>query len=343
MNKGMVRLRQGRLSEGLREYEYRKQTHAYPRRNYAAPKWNGRPMPGKTLLVMPEQGLGDMIQFVRYLPLVKQQSEARILFECQRELIELFSGVDGYDEIVTRTDVFTPPDLPYDAHVSLLSLPFMLGLSNESDITAKIPYIPIDPVRKQQWAERLAGYPGIKVGLRWAGNPEFPADSRRSCRLEDLAPLAMVPGATFISLQQEAIPEAGAGKPGDLNLIDVSRHLTDFADTAALIASLDIVVSTCTSVAHLAGAVGAQVLMALGWDADWRWMQEREDSPWYPQMRLFRQPGLGDWNSVYTRIARQLDLLSNVRHATVLDDSVQIPSRASVAGPGIPIPCRGYS
>jgi tetratricopeptide (TPR) repeat protein len=302
-------LKRGDWAEGWRRYESRLRIARVAWRKLEGPQWDGEPMPGKTLLVAPEQGLGDVLQFVRYLPMAKERSGARILFECQAELMSLLKSCDGFDEIVQRAPDFSTPTLPYDAHIPLLSLPYLFG-TDESSIPADVPYLDVDAERKAAWRDKLADCRGLKVGLRWGGNTNFPGDRTRSCRLADLAPLAGVKGVTFISLQQDNRAEETANPPEGMEIRDFSGDLTDFTETAALISSLDLVVSTCTSVLHLAGGMGASSWAALSFDADWRWLMDREDSPWYPTMRLFRQRRQGDWGFIFSEMATELAKLA---------------------------------
>jgi hypothetical protein len=262
-------------------------------------------MPGKSLLVCVEQGLGDTLQFVRFLPQAQARSQARILLECQPSLVDLLAGCPGIDTILSVTPGEAVPKVTYDAHIPLLSLPLILGI-DEANLPGPIPYIPIPAHRRAAWAERLGSSEGLRVGLVWAGNPGFPDDRNRSCALSQLAPLAQVPGVTFYALQKGEPARQAQNPPAEMRLIDFSADLRDFTDTAAAIQNLDLVISTCTSVPHLAGALGAPVWLALQFAADWRWMLDREESPWYPSMRLFRQPRPGDWASVFTRMAEAL-------------------------------------
>jgi Flp pilus assembly protein TadD len=317
MNIGMIELRRGNLVDGFRDFEHRPLSGGYSKPTFGVPRWDGRPVPGKTLLVTAEQGLGDQIQFVRFLAEAKERSGARVMLQCLPELVGLFRGIAGCDEVVAvdprrneRDRLLDEPagcfEPEYDLYVPMLSLPHVLGTAAEEEIPAAVPYLSVDPATKAKWAERIAGYPGLKVGIRWAGRPEHPGDRRRSCRLDQLAPLAALEGVTLISMQKDRLSDADAAAMSRLGIVDVADRLTDFTETAALIANLDVVVSTCTSVAHLAGALGARLMIALGWYADWRWMLDRDDTPWYPTARLFRQPALGDWASVYERIAAEL-------------------------------------
>jgi hypothetical protein len=268
---------------------------------FAEPPWDGRPLEGRTLLLHAEQGFGDAIQFIRYLPLAAERG-GRIIIECQAQLQRLFQINAGGSQIVASGQPM--PD--FDSHCPLLSLPWVFGttLASVPDI---VPYLRADAENVGSWRQRLAEHSQVvKVGLVWSGNPAHKNDRCRSMTLARLAPLAQTRGVRFFSLQKgEAATEARTPPPG-MELIDWTEELTDFADTAALIAHLDLVIAVDTAVAHLAGAMGKPVWTLLPFVPDWRWLLEREDSPWYPSMRLFRQPFWGDWDSVIERVADEL-------------------------------------
>jgi len=296
----------GDFLQGWEEYEWRWKTKdaAFPERNFAQPQWDGSPLEGRTLLLHAEQGLGDAIQFIRYLPLVAQNG-GNIVLECQPELQRLFQRM--------------APDLPvlamgqalpaFDVHCPLMSLSrvFSTDLGN---IPQTVPYLHADAAEAALWGERLAGLgSSLKVALVWAGNPTNKNDRKRSLKLASLAPLAEVPGVRFISLQKGDATAEARTLPAGVALIDVAEDLKDFADTAALLANLDLVISVDTAVVHLAGAMGRPVWTLLPFAPDWRWLLGRADSPWYPTMRLFRQPAIGDWDAVIAEVREQLQLL----------------------------------
>lgn len=279
----------GQMREGFAESEWR---HIPAR--YAAPAWTGESRLGGTLLIMIEQGRGDVLQFLRYVPLAAQRM--RVVMETAPSLRRLAAGVPGIaalfspGETVPEHDVFCP----------LLSLPHVLGLDEAPlGMDAENPYLHPDPDDIARWAERVARLPGRKIGLVWAGSGELPLDRRRSVppALFDVLPTADI---SFVSLQK--VPVA---KPG-LKLTDWTGELQDFADTAALIVNLDLIISVDTAVAHLAGALGKPVWLLNRFDADWRWLLEGEGSAWYPSLRQFRQPRLGDWRSVMAAVAQAL-------------------------------------
>jgi Tfp pilus assembly protein PilF len=305
-NLSLVFLLTGRLRQGWPGYERRWQTRqlSHERRDFPQPLWQGQASPGRTLLLHGEQGFGDILQFCRYAPLARAKG-VRIVLEVPAALRRLLDGPAGCDLVVTRGD----PLPPFDFHCPLLSLPLMLGTQSLADIPASIPYIRPETALTALWAKRLGarsdGRP--RVGLVWAGAPrsDSPAqaafDRRRSLPPAALARLLAIPGLCFFSLQKGIV--AGPG------LIDFMAEMTDFADTAALIANLDLVISVDTAVAHLAGAIGKTVWLLNRFDTDWRWLTERDDTPWYPTMRIFRQRLRGDWNGVIDDVAQALAAL----------------------------------
>ena len=302
-NRSLALLQMGDFERGWKEYEWRwRKKDARPRK-CTQPAWDGSPLEGRTILLWSEQGLGDAIQFARYASLVQARG-GRVVLECLNIVRELFSGMAGADQVVAEGSQ-TPP---FDVHAPLMSLPFLLG-TTRSTVPATVPYLSADPQRVEVWRQRLAEVGGFRVGIVWQGNPFHKWDRHRSVPLWRFAPLADLPGVTLVSLQKGpgteqlegfsrfrvVVPEtAPMGTPGA------------FADTAALIANLDLVVTVDTAVAHLAGALGAPVWVALAALSDWRWLRDRDDSPWYPTLRLFRQPQLGDWGSVFERMAKML-------------------------------------
>jgi len=294
-NLAQTLLVRGEFERGWEEFEWRWKCkdRPSPPRNFAQPEWDGSPLEGRTLLLHTEQGFGDNLQFIRYLPLVAQRG-GEIIVECYAELQRFFQQLNGRCRIVARGQA-----LPnFDVHLPLLSLPRLFA-TNLTNIPKTIPYLHADAEETGRWQQRLAGYSAFtKIGLAWAGSPTHQNDRNRSILFAKLAPLIRMPGARFFSLQK--------GNQAARELIDWSAELKDFADTAALIANLDLVIAVDTAVVHLAGAMGKPVWTLLPFAADWRWLLEREDSPWYPSMRLFRQPALGDWDSVIKRVADEL-------------------------------------
>jgi tetratricopeptide (TPR) repeat protein len=300
-NKAFIQLLAGNWAEGWRESEWRWRLKSFEPYPYIGPLWDGCDLSGKTILLHCEQGMGDSLQFIRYAPLVKAKG-GRVLLACPTPLAALFSTAEGIDEILPAGAMPT-----HDAHAPLLSLPSIFGTTPDT-VPAKIPYLWADKAKTAVWRERLAGIAGLKVGLVWAGNPNYKMDRLRSPRLEPLLPMLDVPGAHFFGLQQGDGRRDLEGRAMPPNFTDLAGDIHDFADTAAIMANLDLVISSCTAPAHLAGALGRPVWIMLTKEADWRWMLDRPDSPWYPTARLFRQAVAGDWAAV---VAAMKDALAD--------------------------------
>ncbi|OYQ31477.1 hypothetical protein CHU95_20215 [Niveispirillum lacus] len=300
---GTCLLLKGKIQAGFAAYEWRKKLREFraPAQAYPSPAWEGGDPAGRTLLLHDEQGLGDGIQFARYAPLLAGLG-ARVFVECAAPLRRLFASLPGVAGVLTTGQ----PLPPHDAHAPLLSLPYLL---NEAVEPTFAPYLSAEPALVERWAARLGRDDGVKVGLVWAGNPEFKDDRRRSPGLAALLPLLSVPGVRFVALQK------GGGRadlalltpqsPG-LQFTDLGPEITDFADTAAIMANLDLVISSCTAPAHLAGALGRRTWTILPLNADWRWRDHGDRTNWYPSMTLFRQDCAGDWEPVVGRMRAAL-------------------------------------
>jgi Tfp pilus assembly protein PilF len=301
-NASLIQLRGGDFAGGWRGYEWRwrKADWADRRRSFPVPLWLGKePINGKTILLHAEQGFGDTIQFVRYVPLVARHG-AHVILECPAELVPLIRGVDGLTQIV-RHGAALPP---YDLYCPLLSLP--LAFETEMvTIPANVPYLRTDTARIVQWHGRLPENGRLRVGICWAGASAHLNDRQRSIPLERFAKLLSVPSIDFVSLQKE-VSANDAAILHQQGVIQFGQEFGDFADTAAVIAMLDLVITVDTSVAHLAGAMGKAVGLLLSFSPDWRWMLDRTDSPWYPTMRLFRQTVPGDWTGPIERARGEL-------------------------------------
>ncbi len=301
VNRGLALLISGRWSDGWPAFDWRWQTAQMApfRRDFTAPLWDGRDMPDAMLLIHAEQGLGDSLQFIRYLPMLTGRV-GRIIVECQPPLLALLRGVAGYDVLVAAGEPL--PD--FDVHLPMLSLPGVCR-TEVASIPGDTPYLTVPETATVALPE---AHGKLKVGLVWAGNPRNPADRRRSTALDRLTPLLDVEGCAFYSLQvgPEAAQITTAGL--DDRITDLSPQLTDFAATAAAVAQLDLVISVCTATAHLAGGLATPLWILLSAHADWRWLRDREDTPWYPTARLFRQQSLGDWDELATRVAAALAL-----------------------------------
>jgi hypothetical protein len=291
----------GRFEQGWPGYEWRwkvEEFGALPPLHQ--PQWDGSPLEGRTILIRTEQGLGDTLQFIRYIPLVHRRG-GRVILLSQPPLTRLQACIPGVERLLAHGD----PVPEFDVHVPLLSLPGLLGTRLET-VPADVPYLEAEPPLVEAWRHRLGSYPGFKVGIVWQGNPKYLQDRARSTCLAQFAPLARVPGVHLFSLQKGPGAEQLTARTEWFPVTDLGSGLADFADTAAVLKHLDLVVSVDTSVAHLAGALGLPVWVALPHAADWRWLMGRDDSPWYPTMRLFRQTGPGQWEDVFRRIAEAL-------------------------------------
>ena len=300
-----VRLYLGDFAGGWRGYEWRwGGTMAGQRRKLAAPLWLGEgDVAGKTILLHAEQGFGDTIQFVRYAPLLAARG-ARVVLEVQAQLVRLLSGMVGVAQVLPRK----APLPPFDLHCPLLSLPLAFGTVLES-IPAAVPYIapPHDPAASS--SDRLAqtradGRP--RVGLVWSGERAHDNDLNRSIRLETLSPLLDLPHTQFVSLQHDLRDKDAPFLHARADIVQIGHKFSDFADTAAAIAQLDAVIAVDTAVAHLVGAMGKPLFLLLPFAADFRWLRERGDSPWYPTARLFRQRRFGDWSGAVEALCREL-------------------------------------
>jgi tetratricopeptide (TPR) repeat protein len=303
--RAFVRLREGRLEEAWDDYEARLDAQRAgsdrelsllvdPAR-LTGEAWDGGPRNGRSLLVYPEQGQGDAIQMVRYAALLA--GDGPVFWAAPPSLRRLLTGVAGIDRLLAPEDEIAPHDL----HCSVMSLPRLFRTSLAT-IPGGVPYLRADPAETAIWRTRLGGYTGRKIGIAWQGNPDYLLDRLRSISPEHLRVLDGTRDAVFVSLQLPR-PEV----PPPLPLIDLTAELTDFADTAALIAALELVVTVDTSVAHLAGALGRPVWLLNRFNTDWRWLMDRSDSPWYPTMRIFRQTAPRDWDSVLIQARTVLD------------------------------------
>jgi tetratricopeptide (TPR) repeat protein len=304
VKRGMVWLQQGKLDKGWPEYEWRLQVDEIPKRNFTQPLWDGSPLDGRTILLHAEQGLGDTIQFMRYAPLVRERG-GRPIIECQKSLVPLLSRCPGIEQVVPLGSALPP----FDLQAPLLSLPGIFGTAL-STVPAAVPYLFPDPELVVRWREELSKLEGIRVGIAWQGNPKYSHDKRRSIPLKFFGSFSRVAGVQFISLQKGVGTEQLSGLPEGLRVLDLGDRLDEaagpFMDTAAIMKNLDLVITSDTAIPHLAGALGVPVWLALASVVDWRWLIDREDCPWYPTMRLFRQEEPGKWEHVFERMASEL-------------------------------------
>jgi len=304
LNRAVTWLRKGRFHQGWHEFQWRQLCENYRLPPLPAPLWDGSPMPDRCLLLHSEQGLGDTIQFIRYARLAKQRCGSLIV-QCQPGLAPLLSRCPGVDRVIVRGE-----SLPeYHVQAPLMSLPDIFG-TELGTIPAEVPYLLADDSLVETWRQRLADFQGFKVGIGWQGNPKYVADRLRSIPLRYFTPLARVPGVRLYSLQKGLGWNQISEVAGDCPVVDFGPDFDaksgTFMDTAAVMRNLDLVVTSDTALAHVAGALGVPVWLALSQSADWRWLEEREDSPWYPTMRLFRQARLGDWEELFARISADL-------------------------------------
>jgi tetratricopeptide (TPR) repeat protein len=310
-NLGMLSLELGNFEEGWAEYEWRHKVKNFLPRSFPQPRWDGSALVGKTILLQAEQGLGDTFQFVRYVQLVKQCG-GRVLLECQPPLVEIMKSCPGIDHILTSND----PVPAFDVQAPLLSLPSIMK-TTLATVPAPIPYLSAQPALTEYWRQELSQISGFRIGIVWQGDAKvgLPWDGRaegrrRSIPLACFEPLARLPGVRLFSLQKGHGSEQLAQRQVRLGIIDLGEKLdkgAPFLDTAAVMMNLDLIISSDTSPVHLAGALGRPVWAALPFSGCWRWLHDREDSPWYPSMRLFRQKTPGDWGEVFQRIAGEIE------------------------------------
>ncbi len=308
LNLGLLLLLRGDFAAGWPHYEsrWRMPRIAEKRPKFKQPEWTGDPLAGRTLLVYSEQGMGDNLQFIRYLPLLRRRyPDSKIYFWCLPPLFRLFhfcAAEWGIEALPPTVPGGLPP---FDVQIALLSLPYRMG-TELATIPADVPYLRAAPELVAKWAPRLASLPGKKVGLVWASGEVYALHKFRTVRLQQLNSLLEVEGISWVSLQKgngasQIVEEGLSGR-----ILDLMDEAEDFADTAAMMAHLDLVISVDTSVPHLAGALGTPVWLLDRFDTDWRWLLDRTDSPWYPGMRIFRQAALGDWNSAVSPAAEAL-------------------------------------
>lgn len=307
---GLLLLLRGELAEGFAEQEWRLVLQPPRQPLPAERKWDGSELGGKSILIHAEQGLGDTLQFVRFVALVKRRG-GRPVLAAQQALLPLLRQSAICDVV--------PVEEPWpecDVHVPLLSLPALFG-TTLGTIPADVPYVRADEQLVDAWRQRLSGYPPLRVGIHWQGARTYVYDRTRSVPLAEFAPLGELSGVQLFSLQKGPGSEQLAALGDKLNVIDLGPELDNnagaFLDTAAVMRNLDLVITSDTSIAHLAGALGVRVWTLLSTMADVRWLLDREDSPWYPTMRLWRQQHIGQWSPVFSRIAAELKTLCDER------------------------------
>jgi tetratricopeptide (TPR) repeat protein len=338
LNRARLRILLGDWTEGWSEYQWRWQTADWPGRLLRQPRWDGSPLAGRTLLLLAEQGLGDTLQLIRYVPLVKQHG-GKVVVECQPALVRFLTTIPGIDQLVAQ-GLALPA---FDVHASFFSLPGLLQ-TTLANVPAAVPYLHADTKLVNHWQCELQKCdvrraksdvkstpsniehrasniePVFKIGLAWQGNPTYGYDRRRSIPLAHFSRLAQVERVQLVCLQKGPGKKQLRAMEDRFGVLDLGDNLDEassaFMDTAAIMKNLDLVITSDTAVAHLAGSLGVPVWVGLPFVPDWRWMLERADSPWYPSMRLFRQTKPGEWADVFDRMAR--DLERSVRHTGLL-------------------------
>lgn len=297
LSRALLRIQVGDYERGWPEYEWRWRCRDYSLPMFTQPLWDGSNLTGRTILLYADHGLGDAVQFVRYAPLVRKRA-GRVIVACRKPLARLFASCPGVDRVVVEQDPL--PD--FDTYAPLMSLPALFG-TTLSTVPGGVPYLRADRQSVAHWRRKLEPDRGFRVGIVWQGNPKYGRDYQRSFRLAQLAPLAKVPGVRFVSLQNGPATEQIRAVADQFSVRNLGNRLGDFLDIAGAMKSLDLVVAPDTAVAHLAGALGLPVWLALPFDPDFRWLHGRDDSPWYPAHRLFRQRRPGDWDEVFARMA----------------------------------------
>ncbi len=298
-NRSLLQLLLADFENGWLEYEWRWLKFPEERRNFGQSRWDGFDITGKTILLFAEQGFGDTIQFARYIPMVAERG-AKVIVECQPELADVMNTVGGTERIYERGE--TVPMTDFQSPFMSLGRAFGTNITN---IPNKTPYIKADPERIAVWKKKLEPHEGtFKIGVTWAGAARHHRDRERSMRLEMWAPWKQIPGITWVSLQKG--PSVNDPGRAAFPMIDHTSDLKTFADTAALMENLDLVISVDTSIVHLAGALGKPVWTLIPYLPDWRWMLNRDDSPWYPSMRLMRQTSMNDWSPTIDQVGREL-------------------------------------
>jgi tetratricopeptide (TPR) repeat protein len=294
-NLSQTLLLNGNFKYGWKEYEWRLRVKDFHRADFHCPLWDGSDISGRTILLQAEQGFGDTIQFIRYAPMVKQFG-AKVIVGCPKELTSLLRNIEGVRQAISYGE-----RLPeFDLYCPLPSLPFIFGTTSES-IPVKVPYIYADSSLVRRWKDKLKDNNSqLKIGLVWAGRKQ------RSFSLDLFSPLSRLKQVTFYSLQKGEAAKQTENSSGKMELVDCTEEIHDFSDTVAVIENLDLIITVDTAVAHLSGALGKPVWTLLPAVPDWRWMLYRKDSPWYPTMRLFRQPSPGNWESVIATVKDEL-------------------------------------
>ena len=306
-NRGLVLMVLGRLEEGLQEYEWRRKCKGVGIHGLPGPEWTDGPVDGRTVYLHAEQGLGDTLHFIRYAPLVKALG-ATVNVVTSKPIIPLLRSCPGIDCIIPLEDLAAEP-VSEHLHVSLLSLPLRMGTTRDT-LPGGVPYVAAPEDRARHWRKRLEGIEGLKVGLVWKGSPYHPEDRFRSIPLDQLQPLAEVPGVRLIGLQVGAGREQIAALSTSMNIVDIGAELDQtpgsLGDAAGVLANLDLLIGCDTALCHLAGAMGVPVWVMVPFAPDWRWFLERTDTDWYTSMRLFRATAPAQFGSAIERVGKAL-------------------------------------
>lgn len=311
MNRALIWLLLGDYTRGWAEYEWRWGCKEFTRPAFPQPSWDGSELNGRTILLYAEQGLGDTLQIIRYASLVKQRG-GRVIVASQKALLPILARTPGIDLLMANDA--KPPAC--DVHAPLMSLPRLFGTTIDT-VPSEIPYLYPDPTLVETWRQRLGRQRGLRIGIAWQGNPGFPGDHLRSFALAEFAPIARQEGVQLISLQKGAGVEQLKEVADRISVIDLGSTIDEaagpFMDSAAIMRNLDLVICPNTALAHLAGGLGVPVWIPLPYAPEWRWHWQRDDSPWYPTARLFRQSHPGDWTGVFERIADALRMCRPMR------------------------------
>jgi hypothetical protein len=307
-SKALILMFAGRYDEAWPCYEWRWQHPRMDRWRHKTdkPQWDGSPLNGKRILLYGEQGLGDTLQASRYATLVAQRG-GHVILEVQDGLRQLAQSIEGVKEVIIRGEKVPP----FDTHCAVMSLPGIFKTSLQT-IPSKVPYITADPAKVAKWREILGDAGGkLKVGIAWEGGAFLRENFLRSASLAEFAPLAAVPNVRFYSLQKGPAARQILKPPAGMDIVDLDSQIVDFADTAAIISNLDLLIAVDTAVVHVAGAMARPVWNLVARNLSGHmWMTNRPDTPWYPTMRLFRQSKLGDWPTVMKKVAEELQMLA---------------------------------
>ncbi|HQU45321.1 MAG TPA: tetratricopeptide repeat protein, partial [Pirellulales bacterium] len=308
MNRALSYLIRGDFERGWREYEWRWKCKDFNARKFGKPAWDGSPLHGRRIMFHAEQGFGDTFQFIRYARLVKERYDCTVILWCPKQLVPLVREIPYIDEVTIEGE----PIPEIDVHLPLLSLPMVFGTTVET-VPGEVPYLYAKPELIERWRKELSYIGALKIGIAWKGNPRYRGDRHRSIPLERFAPLADIPGVRLIGLQKGLGTEQIAQLNDRFSLTELPASRDEaagsFMDTAAILKNIDLVISCDSSLTHLAGSLGVPVWLAQSLASDWRWLLNRDDSPWYPALRIFRQKTLGDWEEVFERMAGELRAL----------------------------------